>query len=39
MPIEIAKQALCHASLETMVVYVTAESNRRRQAVESFWKS
>ena len=39
MPIEIAKQALWHASLEAMVVYVTAESNRRSQVVESFWKS
>lgn len=38
MPIEIAQQNLGHASLATTTVYVTTETRKRMQAVESFWK-
>jgi site-specific recombinase XerD len=38
MPIEIAQQNLGHVSLATTTVYVTTETRKRMQAVESFWK-
>ena len=37
MPIEIAQQNLGHASLASTAGYVTTETRKRMQAVESFW--
>jgi site-specific recombinase XerD len=37
MPLEIARQIVGHASLNTTSVYVTTEAKRRMQAVSEFW--